>query len=119
MTVFFVNEPVHSNGHKPRNLKPALEFGDIAYVFSINDEYPGRDAEDAVTHAEAVLKNFDPDTDYIAWAGGDPYALVVVSAVLASWWPQFNFLTYNKRYDKARGEHVAGYEPLTTKVSDV
>lgn len=114
MTVFFVNEPMQSPRHKPRDITPALEFGEIKYVFTINDESPSRDAAKGVAHAEKILENFDPLVDHIAWAGGDPYSLVVVSAVLAAKHEQFSYLTWDRTFDEETQTRVGQYLPLAT-----
>ena len=92
MTVYFAQEP--SPNRKQPDLTTARRFGDVVFVFDYR--YPvSQKPEDAYRHASEVLRNFDPDTDYIGDCGGDKMALGVVAHILADWEP-INFLRWNR-----------------------
>lgn len=85
--VFIVNEPNKTSSFVRANydVTPALQFGEIEFVFPHDKFYrptPSDNIARAVAHAWKVLAKFNPATDYIVWAGGDPISMLIVAPIL-------------------------------------
>lgn len=80
-TVFVVQEPKTGTKGFIYDLTPALDFGQIVFVFKAGEQ-PGLKPGPSTFHARRVLQGFC-DQDYILWAGGDPAGLSIVSMVAA------------------------------------
>ena len=97
--VFIVNEPDETRvpaGRASWDVSPAAYFGDIVYIFEANSEPPVRDRENAIQRAHDVLQDASPD-DFIVWAGGDPFGMVLASSILAEYTNgQFNYLMWDR-----------------------
>lgn len=77
--VFVINEPraTRTNPLVP-NVSPALKFGSIVTVFSIEDHpMPSEDPDAALNHAEQVMDDVTED-DYLLFAGGDVWGIAFV-----------------------------------------
>lgn len=63
------------------NYSSADKYGKISYVFTSEDRpYAAPDA--SLVHARQVLKDFHAGRDFLLWSGGDPIALMIVTAAL-------------------------------------
>lgn len=97
--VYIVNEPDETRvppGRQSWDISPAAHFGDIVYVFPASAEPPVRNREYAMARAHEVLSEAEPG-DYIVWAGGDPFGMVLVAAILADYTEgQFNYLMWDR-----------------------
>ena len=81
--VFVTQQPRrNSQGWQP-NLSPAAQFGAIHYVFEAGEQ-PFSNTGWAMVHAAKVLRDFNPEEDYVLWPNtGDPAAAWAVMIVLA------------------------------------
>lgn len=117
MTVFVVNQPREnpkSGLGASYDISPALQYGPITFIFSqVDFPSPSEDLDAAIAHAWDVLENFDPEADFVVWAGGDPISMLLVAPIL------FDLAQDNVRYLKfERARNVDGaktqagyYEP--------
>lgn len=65
-----------------RDLRPAMEYGPLRYIFEA-EERVALHQKPALDRLREVLSAFDPDQDYILWAGlGDPAAAYLVLLTL-------------------------------------
>ena len=65
-----------------RDLRPAMEYGPLRYIFEA-EERVAFHQKPALDRLREVLSAFDPDQDYILWAGlGDPAAAYLVLLTL-------------------------------------
>lgn len=79
MTVYVIHAPRESY-----DVSRAAEFGELKPLFDRGD-WPGMFPEGAAAKLDERLVDFDPDEDYLLWAGGDALALLLVGAVLAGY----------------------------------
>lgn len=97
--VFIVNEPDESRvpaGRQSWDTSPAAYFGDLVYVFTSDTPPPVRDREAAMERAHDVLKEATPD-DFLVWAGGDPFGMVLAAAILADYTDgHFTYLMWDR-----------------------
>lgn len=77
MTVYILHET-----KDPRDFSTATQYGKFDFIFS-QDESPTRTPGPCLFKARQRLRSFDPNEDFLLWAGGDPTALLLVGAVLA------------------------------------
>ncbi len=112
-TVFIVNEPDESRvpaGRASWDTSPAAYFGDMVYVFTADRDPPVRDKDAAIQHAHDVLKNAEKG-DFLVWAGGDPFGLVIVSAIIADVTDgEFTYLMWDRM--------ARSYAPIPTALFD-
>ena len=94
------------------DISPARAYGDITFVLTSADR-TSADYESTMAKLRAMLRNFDPDNDYILWSGGDPLSLMLLGALMRD----HNFYTFTYlRYEKpdARNPQSAPfYVPVT------
>lgn len=97
--VFIVNEPDETRvppGRQSWDISPAAHFGEIVYVFPANEEPPVRNREFAIDRAHEVLAEAEAG-DYIVWAGGDPFGMVLAASILADYTGgKFNYLMWDR-----------------------
>lgn len=97
-TVYVVQEPKPGPRGFIYDISPAMSLGALTFVFDAQSQ-PGLMPGPAVHHARNVLKDFGPD-DYLLWAGGDPTALAIVSAVVSELTHgHFRFLRWERERD--------------------
>lgn len=99
MSVVYV---IHQT-HQDRDYSSAREYGAIQFILDLSDR-PSIQPELCLNKIDAVLKKFNPDTDYIVWSGGDPIAPLLVGIILRRYVPagkNFKFL----RWERRRNEH--------------
>lgn len=117
-TVYLIAQPtVARNGSTP-DLRPLAEHGEIRVLIAAG-EYPTFHPERCRRLIEDRLKHFNPETDFLAWAGGDTLAAVMAGMVLADMadendWPTFRWLRYERGKDAEgrRTEVGAHYAPI-------
>ena len=79
--VFVVNQPwVSKQEIKQYDISPALQYGEIVFVFQIDSVRPSVDPKNSIKHAYRILKDITKN-DYILWAGGDPLGNTIVSCI--------------------------------------
>lgn len=100
---------------KAINLTPAYEHGEV-HVVVPPGKAPVFEAELCMDIIEKHLEDFDPDVDYLLWAGGDALAAIMAGMALANMdiWC-FTWLRYERRR-LPNGQRVndgAKYVPVT------
>lgn len=97
--VYIVNEPDESRvpaGRASWDTSPAAFFGELVYVFTADRDPPVRDRDAALIRAHEVLQDAEQG-DFIVWAGGDPFGMVIAAAVLADYTDGvFNYLMWDR-----------------------
>lgn len=97
--VFIVNEPDESRvpaGRQSWDTSPAAYFGDLEYVFLADNPPPVRDRDAALERAHEVLSEATSE-DFLVWAGGDPFGMVIAAAVMADYTDgKFTYLMWDR-----------------------
>lgn len=124
--VYLIAQPSISRKKKPINITPLYEHGEVRLVLPQGDSptfSPKKCCElmhDRLFPEEG--QQYDPDIDYLVWAGGDTLAALFAGMLLAEleiWC--FKWL----RYERARlsnGDRVdegAAYVPVTIDLTDL
>lgn len=124
--VYLIAQPSISRKKKPINITPLYEHGEVRLVLPQGDSptfSPKKCCElmhDRLFPEEG--QQYDPDIDYLVWAGGDTLAALFAGMLLAEleiW--RFKWL----RYERARlsnGDRVdegAAYVPVTIDLTDL
>lgn len=81
-TVFIVQQPRVGPRGFTYDVSPALQYGQIRIIFDAAMS-PADKPKKALAIAQRALSLFDPRTDFLAWAGGDPAGLAIVVLVVA------------------------------------
>jgi len=113
MTVFVINQPKDIIDNETEavvrsayDITPASQHGEFRFIFPNGFRAPSSCPDDAVEHATSVLADYDPDSDFILWAGGDPIASVIVAGILADMTDgRISFLKWDK-YVRTGGGYV-------------
>lgn len=118
--VFLISQPTPSRFKEPPNLRPLYKHGEVVTVI-LSGERPARFARECMDALEQRLSTFDPETDYLVWAGGDVLSAIMVGMYLAEneiW--VFNWLRYDRRRldDGSRVDDGAQYVPVVIDLSD-
>ena len=92
-------------------------WGEVV-VLAYPGEYTGARRPDyLLDKITARLKDFDPEQDFVAWAGGDSLSALLVGVVLAdAGFDRFRWLRYERPRDPVRNvrtEENAQYVPVT------
>ncbi len=95
MTVFTVCKPKPGPQGNTYDVSPALEYGDIEFIFDAY-ENPSSNPRASIEKVRLKLRHFNPKTDYIITAGGDPYAAILVGYVLC----EMNFPIKYLRFER-------------------
>lgn len=97
--VYVVNEPsprTTPRGTVMYDVSPAKVYGDLVYLFRAADPSPIREREAALRRAHTVLRSAR-SSDCLLFAGGDPYGLIVATAVLSHYTRgEFTYLYWQK-----------------------
>jgi len=97
--VFIVNEPDESRvpaGRASWDTSPAGHFGELVYIFTADAPPPVRNRDAAIERAHEVLQDAEQG-DYIVWAGGDPFGMIIAASVLADYTDGvFNYLMWDR-----------------------
>lgn len=117
--VIVINEPrpCKYTGRKHfYDIAPASEYGQVEFLFNYNDFAPSSDPEEALIIAQDKLSAFHDD-DFIVWAGGDSFGLLVAAIALANK-PVVNYLKWDKLLN-AEGRREGGqYLPITLELGE-
>tara|TARA_R110001632_G_scaffold227969_4_gene362854 strand:- start:2440 stop:2793 length:354 start_codon:yes stop_codon:yes gene_type:complete len=114
--VYIIQEPApRSDGWTP-DMSTAAEHGALVNVFDKADRIYA-DTAAAVEKAKSKLKDFNPEEDFLLWAGfADPSAQWVVSmSLVALGHNKVNFLFWSKRPSSVN-KQGGYYFPITIKV---
>lgn len=112
-TVYLIAQPTVSRRKPPLVLNPLYEHGEVQVVLPMSDS-PTFKPIKCYEVMEERLSRFDPNLDYIVWAGGDTLSAVMVGMILVNreepvW--KFNWLRYDraKNADGSRSDVGAKY----------
>lgn len=115
MSVYVVQQPVPNQHGWVPDLTPATEFGAIKYIFDGGENVyalPGP----MMKKAQSILRDFDPENDYILWTNmGDPAALwtTCFSLVLLGF-SKVRILYWNRKRVSGKRDYKNGfYVPIT------
>jgi len=109
--VFLIQTPSIDRKGRSINIQAAAVHGDVLVVLDAGDYPTYRSAKclDKVTHK---LSEFNPDQDFLLWAGGDTLSAVMAGAVLYRFgltrfrWLRFErFRNEDGTRDNDRGEY--------------
>jgi hypothetical protein len=97
--VFLICQPTVKKHGKLPDLTPLQKFGEVT-VCVPQGMKPSRVPETALRHLRTQMEDFDPRIDFLAWAGGDTLAAVLVGIVLhergGNGFGSFTFLRYER-----------------------
>lgn len=80
--VFVINEPTVSRTGRRPDLHPMEKYGEVRTLVK-EGEYPSFAPREALQRITERLRDFDPNRDFLAWAGGEPLSAVMVGSLLA------------------------------------
>lgn len=113
--VFITQQPVPNRLNWVPNLEPAAKYGEFVYIYQ-GAEKPWTDPAGAMDQASQILKNFNPEEDYILWPNtGDPAGVWAILLVLARL-PihKVRFLYWERKLtDGVRSRTEGFYSPIT------
>ena len=122
MTVYIPQQPMPNKrtGWTP-DLSSAAEYGKIEYVFAGGERVyalPGP----SLFKAKKILRDFNPEEDYILWPGvGDPAALYATLLALMSHDPaSIRFLYWDRKRDSngQRDRNSGFYVPCNFMIKE-
>lgn len=101
---------VIQNTRYPADVSPAKIYGQIEYVLGTGDR-TSSNPDQSLRKLFSALEEFDPDKDFVLWAGGDPLSCMLTGGVLAELGIlRYKYLRFEKdRSRSAPGEPVAGF----------
>lgn len=120
-TVYVVHAPrIARDGAMP-DLTPAAKFGSLSTLLEAGEHaamYPDRAREKIAKR----MDRFNPEEDFLMWVGGDPVALMIVSAELCRRGIlRYTWLRFSRKKDPATGQRteVPEYYPVIIDVGPV
>lgn len=127
MTVYVTQEP-SPKVRKDRNgnetiwvpdLSSASDYGEIRYVFS-SGEQVHMDSANCLRRANAVLRDFDPEEDFILYANsGDPASKDMCIAILARYYDKIPQLYWNRKIIDGKRDRSQGfYQPFIMDLTE-
>lgn len=107
MTVYVICRPGYRRDGVIYDVSPASKYGEIRYIFEGKLSTITDDPFSALQQAISALEDFDPDVDYVAWAGGNPLAMLLVGDVLGEMCDSYNYLSFVRNVENNySGEYV-------------
>lgn len=122
-TVYLIAQPTIPRRGKLPDLTPLYEHGEVQVLIQ-SGEYPTFNPEQCYEHIKARLADFDPETDFLVWAGGDTLAAVITGVVLADMgFGWFRWLRHERGRDpvdpKIRTDAGSNYQPVMVDISNI
>lgn len=119
--VYLIAQPTVSRRSKPPVLDDLYNHGEVQVLCPMGDS-PTYDPRHCLDVMEQRLESFDPDVDFIVWAGGDTLSAVFAGMLLAErgiW--EFQWLKYERRRleDGSRTDDGAKYIPVRVSLCDL
>lgn len=112
--VYLVHQPsVARRGPQP-DLNKLAPFGELVTVIRTG-EHVTRDPRRALRLIHDRMKDFDAETDYVVWVGGDTLAAILVGVVLADQGHdavRWLWLDRPKNSDGSRDDARGEYRPM-------
>ena len=101
---------VIQNTRYPADVSPAEIYGKIQYVLGPGDR-TSSNPELSLRKLFQALDGFEPEHDFILWAGGDPLSCMLTGAVLTEIGIlRFKYLRFEKERSRSQpGEPVSGF----------
>jgi hypothetical protein len=101
------------------DVSPAAVYGEIRFVLSAGDR-TSANPELSIERLRRALSEFDPRTDFIVWAGGDPLSAIVTGMVMLDLGiTKFRYLRFEKNRNTKHGEPVTGfYSPVEVRLEE-
>ena len=95
------------------DVSPAAVYGQIRFVLSAGDRSCSN-PELSLEKLYSALEDFNPNEDFIVWAGGDPLSAILAGMVLLDLGvTKFRFLRFEKNRNIRPGQQVTGfYSPV-------
>lgn len=121
-TVYLIAQPTLSRRKAPLNLAPLYEHGEVQVVLPMSDS-PTFEPVTCYNVMEERLRHFDPEVDFLVWAGGDTLAAVMAGMILVNMeqpiWC-FKWLRYERfrNADGSRTDKGAKYVPVVIDLAD-
>ena len=85
------------------DITPVLEYGEPKFLFDAYDQ-PSTDPQAAYQSVWNKLKaEFNESTDYVVWAGGDPFALLIIGMAFSDLGIRPKYLKFQKMGKAAVG----------------
>lgn len=123
--VFLISQPslARSQDHRPKSLDRLYDHGEV-HVLVQAGEHVAFQPERMMRLIAQRLEGFNPEVDFIAHAGGDPLATMMVGMVLADMsaeegWQKVRWLRYDRPEDGRGGRtHIgAKYVPMDVVIN--
>lgn len=116
--VFIVNQPAPTRATTMYDISPAMQYGEVVLVFTADLPKPSDNPKWAISHAYEVLKDMQHD-DFIVWAGGDPFGMVIVAAIAAKvTHGRFKYLRWERQRIKGRATGAGYYAPVPVDIDE-
>jgi hypothetical protein len=107
-TVYIVQRPRENKFGWVPDLTDASRYGSLKIIFESNEKpqfLPGP----SILKARRLLKDFSPE-DYLLWAGGgDPIAVMIVTAIASERSPSINVLRWERNIEQGERDRRAGW----------
>jgi hypothetical protein len=123
-TVYLIMQPTVSESGPPPDLTPLYAHGRVRVLVE-SGVYPAFKPKATLQIIESRLADFDPRTDFIAWAGGDPLAAVMVGVVLERMeLDNVKWLRYDRgprvagKRDRSKAQYIPTHVPLYSEDTD-
>lgn len=116
--VYIVNQPQIVPGRPTYDVSPAMQYGDVLFVFTDADTRPSDDAQAAIDHAYDMMQDAQ-EGDFVVWAGGDPFSMVIVANVINDLTGgKFNYLRWERQ--RVDGQRTGGgyYLPVAVDLTE-
>lgn len=118
--VYLIAQPAVSRHKPPPDLSPLYIHGDVVNIIP-NGNSPVFAPRECFEMVENKLKAFDPEIDFLVWAGGDVLSAIMVGMVLVEMECYcFNWLRYERKRlpTGERTDDGARYIPMEIDLSD-
>lgn len=118
--VYLIAQPTVSRTKKPFDLQPLYQWGEVQVVCPPGDS-PTFAPQRCLTIMENRLEAFDPEVDFLVWAGGDTLSAVMAGMLLAErdiW--RFQWLRFERDRETGTGRRLetGKYAPVIVDLSD-
>lgn len=103
MTCYIVAKPKPGPQGNTYDVSPAQEYGEIEFIFDAY-ENPSANPRTSIEKIRLKLGHFNPKTDYIVTAGGDPYAAILVGYVMCELNLPLRYLRFERLRSRASAD---------------